>query len=155
MHMSYSSSACVVINASQQAVWDALTKPEQVKEYFFGTNLVTTWEVGTPIFFRGEWKGQTYEDKGMVLEYAPITSLSYNYWSGMSGMEDKPELYQVLRYLLEAIPEGTKLTIEQSNVDTQDRADHSAENWNGVLQGLKKYVEARNGDRAMGYLSAN
>lgn len=39
--MSYSSVASVVINAPCQRVWDALTKPELVKEYFFGTNLVT------------------------------------------------------------------------------------------------------------------
>jgi uncharacterized protein YndB with AHSA1/START domain len=53
----------ITINAPRQTVWDAITKPELIKKYFFGTNTVTTWKVGTPIFFRGEWEGKPYEDK--------------------------------------------------------------------------------------------
>ena len=32
-----------------------------------GTNMQTTWEVGSPITWKGEWKGSAYEDKGTVL----------------------------------------------------------------------------------------
>lgn len=139
--MSYSSSASIVINAPIQKIWDALTVLEQVKQYFFGTNMVTTWQVGTPIFFRGEWEGKAYEDKGTVLSFVPPKSLSYNYWSGFSGIEDKEELYQILSYDLEESDGGVKVTINQSNVDTQERADHSSKNWAMVLEALKKFVE--------------
>jgi len=139
--MSYSSVASVVINAPCQRVWDALTKPELVKEYFFGTNLVTDWKIGSPLFFRGQWEGKAYEDKGTVLSFEPVRSLSFNYWSGFSGMEDRPESRQIIRYGLEETAEGVRVTIDQSNVDTQARADHSAKNWQGVLAGLKMMVE--------------
>jgi uncharacterized protein YndB with AHSA1/START domain len=141
MHMAYSSTTSIVINAPREKVWDALTKPEIVKQYFFGTDMDTTWDVGTPIFFRGEWEGKPYEDKGTVLEYTPPESLSYNYWSGFSGLEDKPELYQIIRFDLTDEGEGTKLTISQSNVTTQETADHSAQNWNMVFGGMKKLLE--------------
>lgn len=140
--MSYSSSTSIVINAPKTAVWDALTNPVAVKQYFFGTDLVTDWVVGSPIYFRGEWQGKSYEDKGTVLEYTPQEVLSYSYWSSMAGTEDVPENYQTLRYSLTQEDDGVRVTIEQSNVATQESADHSSENWKGVLEGLKKYVEA-------------
>ncbi len=141
--MTFNASASIIIQAPAQKIWDALTIPEQVKEYFFGTNLVTTWEVNSPIYFRGEWEGKAYEDKGTVLTFVPPKTLSYDYWSAFSGIEDRKELYQILSYTLDEVPEGVRVTIEQSNVDTQERADHSSENWMKVLEGLKSYVESR------------
>jgi uncharacterized protein YndB with AHSA1/START domain len=139
--MSFRSSASIVVAASRQRVWDALTKPELVKQYFFGTNLVTDWTVGSKIFFRGEYEGKVYEDKGTVLSFEPMHALSFNYWSAFSGLEDTPALRQIIGYAVEETPEGIAVTIEQSNVDTQERADHSAKNWRSVLEGLKKLVE--------------
>ena len=138
--MTYSSTASSIINAPVAKVWNALTVPEQVKEWFFGTNQITDWKVGSPIFFRGEWKGKAYEDKGTVLEFTPQKSLSYSYWSSMGALEDKPELYQIVEYRLEEVSEGTKLTINQSNVVTQEGADHSAENWKAMLGVLNKWL---------------
>jgi len=139
--MAFSSSASIDIHAPLASIWDAITKPEIVKQYFFGTNLVTDWKVGSPLFFRGEWQGKSYEDKGTVLSFEPMKSLSYNYWSGFSGLEDKPETRQIIRYDLAPASVGVLLTIHQSNVDTQARADHSATNWRSVLQALKQLLE--------------
>ncbi len=138
--MTYSATASTIINAPREKIWKALTVPEHVKKYFFDTNLDTDWSVGSPIYFRGEYQGKSYEDKGTVLEFTPMETLSYNYWSSFSGIEDKPELYQVLRYTLTEVPEGVKVTIDQSNIATQESADHSAENWQKVLESLKTYV---------------
>jgi hypothetical protein len=38
--------------------------------------------------------------------------------------------------------ENPSVVIHQSNVDTQERADHSAQNWQSVLEGLKALVES-------------
>jgi uncharacterized protein YndB with AHSA1/START domain len=138
----FSSTSSIVINAPLEKVWEALTKPELVKQYFFGTNLVTNWEVGSPIFFRGEFDGKQYEDKGTVLVFSPMTALSFNYWSSFNNLPDTPEMRQILEYVVEQTPEGIRITIKQSNVDTQERADHSAKNWDMVLQGLKKMLES-------------
>ena len=141
--MPFSSTASLDIQAPLASVWDAITNPEIVKQYFFGTNLVTDWKVGSPLFFRGEWQGKSYEDKGTVLSFEPMKSLSYNYWSGFSGLEDTPALRQIIRYDLEPILDGVRITIRQSNVDTQERADHSATNWCSVLEALKHLLEGK------------
>jgi uncharacterized protein YndB with AHSA1/START domain len=141
--MSYSNGASIVVNAPRERVWDALTKPELVKQYFFGTNLVTDWTVGSALFFRGEWNGKPYEDRGAVLSFEPLKGLSFNYWSAFSGLEDRPELRQIIRYGLEDTSKGVLVTVDQSNVDTQEHANHGAKNWQGVLEAMKKLVEGQ------------
>ncbi len=123
-------------------MWRALTEPALVKQYFFGTNLETTWQIGSAIFFRGEWDGKAYEDRGTVLAFEPEQSLTYDYWSSFSGHEDKPELRQVIQFKLGDEGKGVRLEVNQSNADTQEHADHSTKNWEGVLAKLKQFVEA-------------
>ena len=139
--MPYSASASVVVRAPLASVWQAVTDPAVVKRYFFGTNLVTDWKVGSPLWFRGEWEGKQYEDRGTVLSFDPPRSLSFNYWSAFSGDEDRPERRNVIRYDLEETDAGVRVNVSQSNVLTQERADHSVENWKQVLDAMKKLLE--------------
>lgn len=129
------------IHAPVENVWAALTEPEWVKKYFFGSELVTTWQPQTPIFFRGEWEGKPYEDKGTVLQFDPLKMLSYNYFSSWSNLEDRPENYQIITYRLKQKGEACLLTIEQRNIDTLENKIHSAKNWAGLLSELQKLME--------------
>lgn len=130
------------ISAERSAVWEALTKPEIVKEYFFGTNLSTTWEPGAPIIFTGEWQGKTYEDKGTVLAYKNEEMLQYSYWSSMSGIEDTPENHVILTYRIGGENGNVTVTIIQENIPDEKMRDHSIENWKKVLKALKDLLEA-------------
>ena len=47
----------------------------------------------------------------------------------------------MIRYDLAGTETATRVTVTQSNVDTQERAEHSAKNWQTVLIGLKKLLE--------------
>jgi uncharacterized protein YndB with AHSA1/START domain len=143
--MPYSTSTSTLVRAPRSEVWRALTEPALVKQYFFGTNLETTWQIGAPLWFRGEWEGKAYEDRGTVLAFEPERTLSYNYWSSFSGHADEPERRQVIVFKLAEEGDAIRVTVEQSNVDSQERADHSAENWRGVLAKLKEFVERRAG----------
>ena len=132
----------VAIDAPKAKVWDALTNPEKVKEYMHGTNLSTDWKVGSPITWKGEWKGKSYEDKGKVLEVVPERLLKYTHWSPMGGSEDKPENYHTVTYELEEQDGKTILTLTQDNNATQQEADKMADdNWGPVLKGLKETAE--------------
>ena len=133
--------ATTTINAPASKVWDALTKPDQIKQYMFGTQVTTDWKVGSPITYKGEWKGKAYEDKGKVLEIEPRKRLVSTFWSSLAGLPDKPENYKTVRY--ELAPEGdrTKLTVTQDNNASQAEAQEAEQNWNMVLDGIKKLVE--------------
>jgi uncharacterized protein YndB with AHSA1/START domain len=133
--------AGINIHASISNVWDALTKPEIIKQYFFGTNTITDWKSGSPIKFKGEWQGKSYEDKGTILDIQKNKLIKYDYWSSMSGIEDKPENYVIVTYQLSGEDGNVNLTIVQENIPDEKTKTHSEENWNKVLQGLKKVVE--------------
>lgn len=129
-----------IINAPVSKVWDALTKPEIVKRYFFGSNLITDWKPGNSIYFTGEYEGRPYSDKGIVLEYKPNRSLSYSYLSNWSGLADKPENYLIVSYDVKEAGNGTELTITQTNYD-EEKAKHAEQNWKSVIDALKGIVE--------------
>jgi uncharacterized protein YndB with AHSA1/START domain len=130
-----------IIKAPVSRVWEALTTPDLVKQYFFGSHQETTWEPGSPIRWSGEYEGQSYEDKGVVQHYEREKHLMYSYLSSWSGLPDEPVNYLSVSYDVKAVPEGTELTITQSNYD-EEKAKHSESNWAIVIDGLKKLVEA-------------
>ncbi len=128
-------------NAPASKVWEALTKPNLIKQYLFGTEVTTDWRVGSPITYTGTWEGKAYEDKGRVLQIEPGKLLVSTFWSSLSGLPDTPENYKTVRYELSTEGDGTRLTITQDNNDTQEEANHSEQNWKMVLDGMKKLLE--------------
>jgi len=141
MNDKFIAEATTIINAPASKVWDALTKPNLIKQYLYGTEVTTDWQVGSPITYRGEWKGKSYEDKGKILQVEPEKLLVSTFWSSLAGLPDSPENYKTVRYELSAEDGATRLTIIQDNNDTQEEADHSEQNWNTVLGQLKELLE--------------
>jgi uncharacterized protein YndB with AHSA1/START domain len=141
MSKTYIAKAAIIINTPASKVWDALTEPDLIKQYLFGTEVATDWQVGSPITYKGTWEGKTYEDKGKILQVEPGRLLVSTYWSSLSSVPDIPENYQTVRYELSAESDGTRLTITQDNNDTQEAAAHSEQNWKMVLDGIKKLLE--------------
>ena len=131
----------ITINAPAARVWDALTQPELIKRYLFGTQVTTDWQVGSPIVYEGTWEGKAYKDKGQVLQVEPGKLLVSTFWSSLAGLPDVPENYQTVRYELSTESNGTRLTVMQDNNATQEDANHAAQNWNMVLGGMKKVLE--------------
>ncbi|NOS93324.1 MAG: SRPBCC domain-containing protein [Cyclobacteriaceae bacterium] len=130
-----------IINASTQKVWHALTEPEIVKQYFFGTKLETSWNVGDPITFSGEWDGKAYVDTGTILQIEVGKSVTYNYWSSFSGKEDKPENYANIVYRLDEEGNQTKLTVQQDRIADKEALEHSEQNWKMVVNSMKELIE--------------
>ncbi len=142
MSKGFVAQATVIIDAPTSRVWDALTKPELIQQYLFGTRVTTDWRVGSPITYEGTWQGKTYQDKGKVLQVEPGKLLVSTFWSALSGEPDLPENYKTVRYELASAGGGTKLTLIQDNNATQEEADQSAQNWKMVLDGMKKLLES-------------
>jgi uncharacterized protein YndB with AHSA1/START domain len=141
-------SATVIVDQPRQKVWKALTDPALVKKYFMGATVTTDWEVGHPITFSGKWKDKPFEDKGEILDFKPEKEMSYSHWSPLSGADDVPDNYHVVHIALADADGGTKVTLEQSNLngrvteaDRESRADYE-KNWKATLEGLKKVVES-------------
>ena len=141
MNNTFISKASTTINIPMSKVWDALTKPHIIKQYLFGTEVTTDWQVGSPITYKGLWNGKAYEDKGKVVQIEVEKLLVSTFWSSLSGLPDVPENYKTVRYELTPDGNGTRLTITQDNNESQEDANHSEQNWKMVLDGLKKLLE--------------
>jgi uncharacterized protein YndB with AHSA1/START domain len=142
MNNIFLSKASTTINAPASKVWDALTKPDLIKQYLFGTQVITDWQLGSPITYKGVWDGKAYEDKGRVLQIEIGKLLVSTFWSSLSGLPDVPANYKTVRYELATVDNGTRLTITQDNNDSREEAKHSEQNWIMVLDGIKKLLES-------------
>ena len=92
--------ATTTIEATKETVWKALTDPDEVMAWFFGTDQRTDWKPGSPITWTGEWDGKPYEDKGEVLAVDEPNRFEVTHWSPLTGTPDVPESYHTLVYAL-------------------------------------------------------
>ena len=131
----------IIINAPIEKVWEALTKPELVKQWQYGSDLITDWKVGSDIKFRAEWEGKVFEQWGKVLEIIPQQLISYSLFAPRPGLEDKPENYFIMDYKMSKESGGVKLDIIQE--DNREGAVQEAPQGeeNPVLSALKNLVE--------------
>jgi uncharacterized protein YndB with AHSA1/START domain len=136
------STSSIEIKAPAHKVWEALTRPELVKLWQYGSVLTTTWALGSPIHFGAEWNGQVFAQWGQVLEFIPDTRLKYSLYAPRPDLADSPENYFYMTYQLDEEGGKTKLTIIQD--DPRPRAQsETAEDQeeNSILLGLKALIE--------------
>src|SRR5688572_702377 len=131
------------IDAPPEEVWRALTDPELIKKYMFGSEVQTDWKPGSPITWQGELEGRPYQDKEEIISFEPGRRLEVNDFSPLTGQDDRPEYYHRVRYDLQPTNDGTSVRLAQDNSSSAEEAEHSSANWQMMLDGLKKVVEQR------------
>jgi uncharacterized protein YndB with AHSA1/START domain len=131
------------IDAPRSEVWQALTDPEQIRKYMFGSRVETDWRPGSPITWKGEYEGKPYEDKGEILEVVENRRLKLTHFSPLSGQEDARENYHTLVYELTEDDGKTRVSLSQDNNPTEEAAEHSRANWETMLSALKEVVEGQ------------
>lgn len=134
--------ASVSINSDVKKIWDVLTNPEKIKQYLYGTETITDWKVGSTVIFQGEYQGHKYKDHGTVLENKLFELLSYSYWTGFSGLEDKPENYAKIIYTLKPIDASTtEFTWTQIGYANENGYNHSKSGMSDFLKSIKAIAE--------------
>ena len=140
----------ITINAPAAKVWDALTNPEQTQKYMFGCQTVSDWQPGSPLLWKGEYKGEEMIFvKGKIVSIEPGRFLAYTTFDPNSSMADVPENYLTVTYSLQEENGQTILNVTQgdySSVAEGERrykeAYNGGEGWNPILVLIKKLVEA-------------
>jgi uncharacterized protein YndB with AHSA1/START domain len=134
--------ASTVIDAPRATVWNALVNPQLIKQYMFGTNVVSDWREGSPIVWKGEWQGRSYEDRGVILQLKPRTRLQYSHFSPLSGLPDEPQNYHTVTVELSGEGNQTRVTLAQDKNASEQAREHSEGNWSMMLAGLKGLLES-------------
>jgi uncharacterized protein YndB with AHSA1/START domain len=136
--------ASAVINERPSRVWAVLTDNELLGEVMFGSEIFTDWEIGGAIVFRGEWEGRPFEDRGVIDELTEPRRIRMQHYSPLSGLPAIPENYHHVTFELAPLDDGSRtlVTITQDGNTDQEAADHSADNWQTVLEALQKVATA-------------
>jgi uncharacterized protein YndB with AHSA1/START domain len=138
--------ASISINASVESVWRALVEPELIRQYMFGTEVVSEWKKGSSITWKGKWQGRDYEDRGTILDLQEGRLIKYSHFSPLSGLADAPENYHIVTVQLSPEGEqGTRVSLAQDNNPDEEARGHSEKNWALMLSGLKETVEKGGG----------
>lgn len=135
----------IEVDASPDSVWRALTTAETLGRSFFGSKVETDWKPGSPIYFRGEWKGKQFEDKGKIRAFSPGKQLRFTHWSNLAGLPDAPENYHIVTFDISPAASKSKVTVTQEN-ETDKPVSPAAKqeltkNWTAILGRLKEAVE--------------
>jgi uncharacterized protein YndB with AHSA1/START domain len=131
----------IAIDRPAQAVWDALTTPEVIRQWFFGVETVTDWAEGSPIVHTGTWQDRPYEDRGTIVRFEPPTLLVHTHWSPMSGLPDLPEHYQEVSWTLADSDGRTVVTVSETNLPSDEAKAVSDRTWPVVLENLRQVLE--------------
>jgi len=131
----------------RSALWDLLTNPEMTKQYMFGSEVISNWEVGSSVL----WKGLTEDQKEILYVKGEVTEIqmgekvTFTMFDPNIGVEDVPENYVSLTYELKDIEGGTRLLLTQGDFATvangKGRMEDSAKGWEMVLPAMKELVE--------------
>ena len=135
--------ASTTLDAPIERVWEALTNPKLIRQFMFGTEVVSDWKVGNPIVWKGIWQGKSYEDKGTILKIEPPHLLQYSHFSPLSGAPDLPEHYHTLTYVLTTRGAKTLVELSQDNNASDEEVQHSTGMWEQLLVSLKKVLEEK------------
>ncbi len=131
----------ITLNSSSEKVWDVITNPEKIKHWFSGANAESEWKEGSLVSFSGEWNGNEYEDKGIIMQVIPQKIIQFSYWSTFSGLPDKPENYSIVTFRIEGKGNTTILALSQTNFAASSMYEYLDKNWEASLSIIKLLSE--------------
>ncbi len=133
--------------ASISKLWAFLTEADKTKQYMFGCEVLSSWEIGAPVI----WQGQTEDGKeiiyvkGELTKIEPLKVLQFTMFDPNMGLADVPQNYVLLTYTLSEKEGQTILHVEQGDYakadNGQSRLEESEKGWDYVLPLLKELVE--------------
>lgn len=134
----------VLLNASPERVWEALTHPGMTKQYLYNCEVRSDWNSGSTLRWTGNFQGRAVDAEGKILEIIPGRMIKY---SGFDRLVEGDISRQGDIYIThEIVPYGkkTKLltTLEHFEGD-ETRAELAAQQWDlEIMPRLQTLVEA-------------
>ena len=129
----------IFIKAAPEAIWEAITKPEFTRRYFFGSSIATTTQPGSPCVYRSTDAPLV---DGEVLESDPNHRFVIT-WRSLYHPPSVDEPASRVTWLIEPQEGGhCCLTVIHDRLDSSpNTAKNVGAAWMFVLSGLKTVVE--------------
>lgn len=131
----------VFVRATPEQLWDAITKPEFTRKYFYGSIIESTFEQGAKYCGFAAEGGEQYVD-GVIIDATPPTKLVTT-WRAMWADALAAEPFSRVTWEIEATGNGvSKLTVVHDRLEEAPMTAESVGNgWSYVLSGMKSVVE--------------
>jgi uncharacterized protein YndB with AHSA1/START domain len=131
----------IYIRTTPQKLWEAITKPEFTRQYFYGSAVESDWKLGCPV--RHLDKDGKAMLEGKILEMvAPrrlVTTFAAAYNHDPESQKDRPSR---VTWVIEPQGDVCKLTLVHDDFDRETATYKSVgPGWNPVLSGLKTLLE--------------
>jgi uncharacterized protein YndB with AHSA1/START domain len=129
----------IYIRTTPKKLWQALTQPKFIKQYFCGTTQECAWKRG------GSWKIMIPDgrvaDSGKVLEIKPEKRLVLS-WRNEFIPAMRKEGYSRMTYELERSGDAVKLIVtHEMNKPKSKFIGSVSEGWPAILSSLKSLLE--------------
>jgi len=135
----------LLINITPENLWPILTESKYSKEYMFNCSVDSDWKIGSPIIWQGNYHGYDAYQKGEILDIKPFELIKYSTFDPNFGLDDIPDNYIHVTYLIKAIDDKTELTIVNETFDGNDeRMGHINQGWEMVADKIKEVAEQVN-----------
>lgn len=131
----------VLLNATPERVWEALTHPGMTKQYMYNYEVSSDWKQGSSL--RWSNKGKQLEAQGEIIEIIPGKLLKYSGFDRLAEGDISKEGNIIITH--ELIPHAGKTkmltTLEHFEGD-ETRAEYAAHQWDfEIMPRLQSLVE--------------
>jgi len=136
--------ASVTIDVSAPRVWDALVNPAMIERYQPVTSVVSEWKEESPIVWRREFQGKSFQVRGKIVRFEPERVLEYDHSLPIfrsSGTGHSPQSYRRVTIELREERTQTHLSVTERGNKTRRELEHSEGSWRMVLHGMKALLE--------------
>lgn len=139
----YSIRKVIHVQASKEAIFDALTNSKEIVKYYPLLDVESDWAIGGEILYRGEVDGAGFTDFGTIERLTRPFEYRYRYWSDNHGTERTLENHVSIHYKLMDDERGTKLILEQDNLRSKELFElMNGVVWDSLLESLRIHVES-------------
>lgn len=129
----------IYIRTTADELWDALTKTELVKQYWFNMRQETDWREGSSWAMKDS-KGEVW-DSGNILESQKPHKLVIS-WRHEHHDDARAEGNSRMTYLIETAGTLVKLTVShESDVENSALIARVSGGWPMILSSLKSFLE--------------
>ncbi len=138
----------ITLNVETAKVWEALTKPEMIKKYMSGTEVISDWKEGSPILWVGTSEGEErVMVKGSIEKMEVGKLIQFSTIDLDAEYTDIPSNYVKAIYELTPKLGKTLLSVTQGDYsrveDGRKRFVEADGGWNRTLNALKTYIEKK------------
>ncbi len=133
----------IILQATPEQVWEALTHPRMTKQYYFNSEVHSDWKEGSALRWTGNYDGHEIDVEGKILEIVPGKRIKYSGFDRLAAGDLSRS--GDIHITHEIVPQvgRTKLLTTISNFEgDESRAEYAAQQWDlEIMPKLQTLVE--------------